>query len=59
MINFYGRKHMMHIKPNKGAVADVSDFTGTISTKERGIISLTKFVVTLSIILAILMIALK
>jgi hypothetical protein len=50
---------MMHIKPNKGAVADVSDFTGTISTKERGFISLTKIVVTLSILLSILMIALK
>ncbi len=37
---------MMHIKPNKGVVADVSDFTGTISTKERGFISLTKIVVT-------------
>jgi hypothetical protein len=59
MIHFYGRKHMMHIKPNKGAVADVSDFSGTISTKERGFISLTKIVVTLSILLSILMIALR
>jgi hypothetical protein len=50
---------MMHIKPNKGAVADISDFTGTISAKERGIIGLTKFIVTLSIILAIFMIALR
>jgi hypothetical protein len=50
---------MMHIKTNKGAVADLSNFTGTISTKERGFISLTRFVVTISILLAILMLALK
>jgi hypothetical protein len=49
---------MMHIKPSKGAVADLSDFAGTISTRERGFISLTRFVVTISVLLAILMIAL-
>ena len=50
---------MMHIKPNKGAVADLTEFAGTISSKERGFISLTRIVVAVSIILAILMIALR
>ncbi len=48
----------MHIKPNKGAAANFSDFSGTISTKEKGFKSLTRIVVTISILLAILMIVL-
>ena len=49
---------MMHIRPNRGGVADLSEFAGTISTRERGFKSLARFVVAISVILAILMIAL-
>jgi hypothetical protein len=49
---------MMLIKPNRSGVADLSEFAGTISTRERGFKSLTRFVVAISVILAILMIAL-
>ena len=49
---------MMHLKQNRAVAANLSDFTGTISTRERGFKSLTRFVVAISFILAILMIAL-
>jgi hypothetical protein len=49
---------MMHIRPGRGGYADLSEFAGTISNRERGFKSLTRFVVAISVILAILMIAL-
>lgn len=50
---------MMHLRTNKGGVANFSEFSGFVSTKEHKIISLTKFVIILSVILAVLMVASK
>ena len=50
---------MMHLKPNKNGTADVSEFSGFVSSKQNGIISLTKIVVAISIFLAVLMIVAK
>ena len=48
---------MMHLKPNKNGIADISDVSGFISTKpDSGIISLTKLVLAISILLAVLMV---
>jgi|GEM_PF-4636022 len=47
---------MMHLKTNKSGAANISEFSGFISAKENKIISLTKIVVMISIILAVLMI---
>ena len=47
---------MMQLKPNKGGTADISEFSGFISTKQNSIISLTKLVVVISVILAVLMV---
>jgi hypothetical protein len=47
---------MMHLKPNKTGTADISEFSGFISTKQNSIISLTKLVVLISVILAVLMV---
>jgi hypothetical protein len=50
---------MMHLKPNKNGTADVAEFSGFVSSKQNGIISLTKIVVAISIFLAVLMIVAK
>jgi hypothetical protein len=50
---------MMHLKPNKNGIADVTEFSGFVSTKQNGIISITKIVVAISVILAVLMIVSK
>lgn len=47
---------MMHIKPTKSGTADISEFSGFVSTKQNSIISLTKIVVAISVFLAVLMI---
>ena len=47
---------MMHLKPNNNGAVDLSKFDGIISEKQSGIISLTKVVVALSVLLAILMV---
>jgi len=47
---------MMQLKPNKGGTADISEVSGFISTKQNSIISLTKLVVVISVILAVLMV---
>jgi hypothetical protein len=47
---------MMHIKPNKGGTADISEFSGFVSTKQNSIISLTKLVVAISFLFAVLMV---
>ena len=47
---------MMHLKPNKNGTADISEFSGFISTKPNSIISITKLVVVISVILAVLMV---
>jgi hypothetical protein len=52
-------EHMMHLKPNKNGTADVAEFSGFVSSKQNGIISLTKIVVAISIFLAVLMIVAK
>lgn len=50
---------MMHLKPNSNSGADLLKFEGFISEKQSGIIRLTKLVVALSILSAILMVALR
>lgn len=47
---------MIHLRTNKSGAANISEFSGFISTKENKIIGLTKFVLLLSVILAVLMI---
>jgi hypothetical protein len=47
---------MMHIKPNKSGTADISEFYGFVSTKQNRIISLTKLVVAISVLFAVLMV---
>ena len=47
----------MHLKSNKGGVADFSEFSGFITSKHNnGIISITKLVVAISVLLALLMV---
>ena len=47
---------MMQLKSNKTGVADLSDFSGYISSKQNfSIISLTKLVLVISVLLAVLM----
>lgn len=50
---------MMHLKTSRSGMVDISDFSGYISTKPNSIISLTKLVVVISIILAVLMVVSK
>lgn len=51
---------MTHLKPNKTGVADISDFSGYISSKQdSGIISLTKLVIVISVLLAAIMVISK
>ncbi|MCU0332089.1 MAG: hypothetical protein MUE91_02075 [Ignavibacteriaceae bacterium] len=50
---------MMHLKPNKNGLADVTEFSGFVSVKHNGIINLTKIVVVISVLLATLMIISK
>lgn len=50
---------MMHLKPNKNGTADITEYSGFVSTKPNSIISLTKIVVAISILLAVLMIVAK
>lgn len=47
---------MMHLKPNKNGTADLTEFSGFISSKHNGVINLTKIVVVISVLLAVLMI---
>ncbi|MCU0405667.1 MAG: hypothetical protein MUE91_12260 [Ignavibacteriaceae bacterium] len=47
---------MMHIKPNKSGTAGISEFSGFVSTKQNSIISFTKLIVAISVILAVLMV---
>lgn len=50
---------MMHLKPNNNGVADISKFDGIISEKQSSIINLTKVVIVVSVLLAILMVVSK
>ena len=50
---------MMHLKTNKVGAANISEFSGFISAKENKIISMTKFVLILSVALAIIMVISK
>ncbi len=47
---------MMHLKPNRNGIADISEVSGFISTKHNGISSLAKLLVVISVILAVLMV---
>jgi hypothetical protein len=47
---------MMHLKPLGNGTSNFSEFDGIISEKQSSIISLTKVVVALSVLLAILMV---
>jgi hypothetical protein len=49
----------MHLKSGKNSAADISEVSGFISTKQKGIISLTKVVVLISVLLALLMVVSK
>ena len=51
---------MMHLKPNKNGVANVSDFSGYISSNQNGsIIGITKLVLIISVVLAVIMVVSK
>jgi hypothetical protein len=50
---------MMHLKPIKNGIAEITEFSGFVSTKQNGIINLTKVVVAISIFLALLMLVSK
>jgi len=51
---------MMHLKPNKNGVANVSDFSGYISSRQNGrIIGITKLVLIISVLLAVIMVVSK
>jgi hypothetical protein len=50
---------MMHLKSNKTGVADLSDFSGYISSKQNSVLSLTKLVIVVSALLAIVMLVSK
>jgi hypothetical protein len=47
---------MMHLRSNRSGIVDISEVSGFISTKQNSIISLTKLVVLISVILAVLMV---
>ena len=51
---------MMHFKNNKSGIADISeDFSGYIAIKDGSITNLTKLVVIISVLLAVLMVVSK
>jgi len=50
---------MMQLKTNKTGTADLSEFSGFVSTKPNGIISMTKIVILISVLLAVLMVVSK
>ena len=50
---------MMHSKSNRTSTANLSEFSGFISTKPSGIISITKIVILISVLLAALMVISK
>lgn len=47
---------MMHLKTERGATVDLAKYSEFVSTKENRILSLTKLVITISILLAVLMV---
>jgi hypothetical protein len=49
----------MHLKSVKRGSADISEVSGVISAKHNSIISLTKIVVLISVLLALLMVVSK
>ena len=50
----------MHLKTNKHGIADISDFSGYISSKQnKGITNMTKLVIVISVLLALLMVISK
>jgi hypothetical protein len=46
----------MHLKTERGATVDLAKYSEFVSTKENRILSLTKLVITISILLAVLMV---
>jgi hypothetical protein len=50
---------MMHLKPDSNAAADLSNFDEIIFEKRSSIISLTRVMVAISVLLAILMVVSK
>ena len=50
---------MMQFKPHRSGIADISDFSGNISTKGNSFIGVTKIVIALSILLAVIMVVSK
>jgi hypothetical protein len=46
---------MIQLKPNKNGTADVNEFSGFVSTKHNGVTNLTKIVLAISVLLAVLM----
>ncbi|MCW8818017.1 MAG: hypothetical protein OQJ93_10240 [Ignavibacteriaceae bacterium] len=47
---------MMHLKTEKGVTVDLAKYSEFVSTKENRILSLTKLVLVISILLAVLMV---
>jgi len=48
---------MMHLKPNKNGLANVSDFSGYISSRQNdSFIGITKLVLIISVLLAVIMV---
>jgi hypothetical protein len=47
---------MIHLKTERGATVDLAKYSEFVSTKENRILSLTKLVITISILLAVLMV---
>jgi len=50
---------MMQLKSGKSGAADISEVSGFISTKQNSILSVTKVVVVISVLLALLMVVSK
>jgi len=47
----------MHLKPNKTGTAGISEFSGFVSSRQNGnIASVTKLVLIISVLLAVLMV---
>lgn len=50
---------MIHLKLSKSGATNISDFSGSISTKHDSIMKLTRLVVLISLVLALLMVVSK
>jgi hypothetical protein len=49
----------MHLKPNKNGIVGVSESSGFVTTNQNRILSITRIVITITVLLALLMIISK